>query len=95
VELRSFFDRAVRASFRDLALHDDAAAGYLADLLASSRARAAVPPPAFTGQRLETSSTCSWRRRRSGRPASFAPEHEVTVRRHIGDYTLFMARRVP
>jgi len=34
VELRSFFDRAVRASFRDLALHDDAAAGYLADLLA-------------------------------------------------------------
>jgi len=31
---------------------------------------------------METQALC--------RPASFAPEHEVTVRRHIGDYTLFM-----
>mgnify|MGYP001448985379 CR=1 FL=1 len=34
MELRRFFDRAIRASFSDLAFRDDPAAEYLADLLA-------------------------------------------------------------
>ncbi len=36
MELRTFFDRALRASFHDLALRDDPASGYLADLLVVS-----------------------------------------------------------
>jgi hypothetical protein len=90
VELRSFFDRAVRASFRDLALHDDAAAGYLADLLARFARTEQLFPRGITGQRLETVVDLLLETQALWQAGSFAPEHEVTVRRHIGDYTLFM-----
>jgi hypothetical protein len=92
VELRSFFDRAVRASFHDLALQDEPAAGYLADLLSRFARTEHLYPPGVALPRLETvvdmlqEIQAVWQEE----AAWFRPEHEVTVRRHIGDYTLFM-----
>jgi len=90
VELRSFFDRAVRASFRDLALHDEAAAGYLADLLTRFARTEQLFPRGITGQRLETVVDLLLETQALWQDRSFTPEREVSVRRHIGDYTLFM-----
>jgi hypothetical protein len=90
VELRAFFERAVRSSFRDLALHDEAAAGYLADLLTRFARTEQLFPRGITGQRLETVVDLLLETQALWQDASFAPEREVTVRRHIGDYTLFM-----
>ncbi|PYM30598.1 MAG: hypothetical protein DMD80_03075 [Candidatus Rokuibacteriota bacterium] len=90
MELRSFFDRAVRASFRDLALHDEAAAGYLADLLTRFARTEQLFPRGITGQRLETVVDLLLETQALWQEGWFAPEREVTLRRHIGDYTLFM-----
>jgi hypothetical protein len=92
VELRRFFDRAVRAAFADLALRDDPAAPYLADLLARFARVEHLYPRGVAVPRLETvvdmllEIDSAWRT--DG--ASWRPEREVDVRRHIGDYTLFM-----
>src|SRR2546422_648928 len=90
VELRNFFDRAVRASFRDLALHDEAAAGYLAELLTRFARTEQLFPRGITGQRLETVVDLLLETQALWQEGSFSPEREVAVRRHIGDYTLFM-----
>lgn len=93
LELRRFFDRAVRASFRDLALDDPPAADYLADLLTRFARTEQLYSRGTAGPRLETvvdmllEVQSAW----SGPDdVHFRPEREVTVRRHIGDYTLFM-----
>jgi hypothetical protein len=92
VELRRFFDRAVRASFADLALRDDRTASYIADMLARFARTENLLPRGEAVTRLETvvdmllEVQASWQE--DG--AAFAPEREVNVRRHIGDYTLFM-----
>jgi hypothetical protein len=92
VELRRFFDRAVRASFRDLAIDDEPAAAYLADLLTRFARTENLFPRGLAVPRLETvvdmllEIQAVWQ----DEAPLFQPEHEVTVRRHIGDYTLFM-----
>jgi hypothetical protein len=92
VELRRFFDRAVRSSFRDLALHDEPVATYLGDLLTRFARTDNLFPPGVTAPRLETvvdlllEAQEAWEEP----PPRWQPEREVTVRRHIGDYTLFM-----
>jgi hypothetical protein len=92
VELRNFFERAVRASFRDLTLQDEAAAAYLADLLTRFARTEQLYPPGVSLPRLETvvdmmlEVQAAW----THDGATFRPEYEVSVRRHIGDYTLFM-----
>jgi hypothetical protein len=92
VELRSFFDRAIRASFHDLALQDEPAATYLADLLTRFARTENLYPHGVALPRLETvvdmllEIQAIWQEE----AAWFQPEHEITVRRHIGDYTLFM-----
>jgi hypothetical protein len=97
VELRRFFDRAIRASFHDLALHDEPAATYLADLLTRFARTEAVLPRGLAVPRLETvvdmllDIQAAWH----ADEATFRPEHEVQVRRHIGDYTLFMTGLFP
>jgi hypothetical protein len=97
VELRRFFDRAIRASFRDLALSDDPAAGYLADLLTRFARTENLYPRGLAVPRLETvvdmllEAQALWQE--DG--PRFQPEHEVTVQRHIGDYTLFMTGIFP
>lgn len=97
LELRSFFDRAIRASFQDLAIRDDATAGYLADLLTRFARTENLFPAGVSLPRLETvvdmllDAQAVWRED----SAWFRPEYEVTVRRHIGDYTLFMTGLFP
>lgn len=92
MELRRFFDRAVRASFADLALRDDRTASYLADMLARFARTENLFPRGDAVPRLETvvdmllEVQASWQ----DGAASWAPEREISVRRHIGDYTLFM-----
>ena len=92
MELRTFFARAIRASFRDLALDDEPAATYLADLLARFARAENLYPRGVALPRLETvvdmllDIQAVWQEDAPG----FQPEHEVTVRRHIGDYTMFM-----
>lgn len=92
MELRGFFDRAIRASFADLALRDDPAATYLADLLTRFARTENLFPRGTTVPRLETVVDMlleiqgAWEDDR----AHFQPERELNVRRHIGDFTLFM-----
>ena len=92
MELRRFFDRAVQASFRDLALHDEPVAGYLADLLTRFAHTENLFPTGVTMPRLESvvglllEAQAAWDEGAS----HFGPEREISVRRHIGDYTLFM-----
>ena len=89
MELRRFFDQAVRASFKDLAITDEPAATYLADLLTRFARSENLCPRGTTIPRLETvvdmllDVQSAWEE-------NFQPEHEVSVRRHIGDYTMFM-----
>ena len=92
MELRRFFDRAIRASFSDLAVRDDAAASYLADLLTRFARTESLYPPGQVVPRLETvvdmllDVQAVWQ----ADSPYFEPERELAIRRHIGDYTLFM-----
>ena len=92
MDLRSFFDRAIRASFRDLAVHDEPVATYLGDVLTRFARTETLYPPGLALPRLETvvdmllDIQTAWQED----AAHFSPGHELTVRRHIGDYTMFM-----
>ena len=96
MELRQFFGRAIGASLRDLALGDDPASAYLADLLTRFARTDNLYPRGLATPRLETvvdmllETQAAWEN-----PACFAPEREVIVRRHIGDFTLFMTGIFP
>ena len=78
-------------------MHDEPAAAYLADLLTRFARTDDLFPRGVTVPRLETRGRHAARgaggvgRRRGG----LRPEREVTVRRHIGDYTLFMTGVFP
>ncbi|HTK93219.1 MAG TPA: hypothetical protein VL948_23490 [Verrucomicrobiae bacterium] len=91
--LPRFFERVTRSAFGDLALDDSRAAGYLTDLLtryARAEALGAIdalpgrPLPTVADALLEIQRVWDWTDPR------FAPEQERAVRRHVGDYTLFM-----
>jgi hypothetical protein len=92
VDLRTFFHRAIRAGFHDLALDDEAVATYLADVLARFARTEELYPRGVALPRLETvvdmllDIQAAWQEE----AAHFSPQHELTVRRHIGDYTMFM-----
>ena len=97
MELRRFFDQAIRASFHDLALQGDPAAPYLADLLTRFARTENLCPRGRVIPSLETvvdmmlDAQAVW----NVDTPDFRPEHEVSVRRHIGDYTLFMTGIFP
>jgi hypothetical protein len=97
VELRRFFDLVIRASFHDLALQGDPVAPYLADLLTRFARTDNLYPRGRAMPRLETvvdmmlEIQAAW----DTDGSQFQPEHEVSVRRHIGDYTLFMTGMFP
>lgn len=97
MELRRFFDRAIRASFHDLALDDPPAAAYLTDLLTRFARTEQLYPRGVAVPRLETVVDMlleiqgAW----LGQDEHFRPERELEVRRHIGDYTLFMTGIFP
>jgi hypothetical protein len=92
VDLRRFFGRAVQASFRDLSLRDEPVAGYLADLLTRFVRTDNLLPTGIAMPRLERvvdlllEAQAAW----DESAWHFGPEREVSIRRHLGDYTLFM-----
>lgn len=91
--LPRFFQRVTRRSFCDLALDDPAAAHYLADLLTRfARTEALYAVHALPTRRLETVTDALLAIQSAWEYPSpeFNPEGEQTLRRHIGDYTLFM-----
>lgn len=91
--LKRFFDRVVRRSFGDLALHADPAADYLSDLLARfARTETLYPASAVTAQRLDSVAELLLEIQRAWELDApyFNPVRERELRRHIGDYTLFM-----
>jgi hypothetical protein len=90
VELRAFFDRAIRASFHDLALGNDPASPYLADLLTRFARTENLYPRGSALPRLETVVDMLMEAGTAWDGTYFQPEHEVAVSQHIGDFTLFM-----
>ncbi len=98
--LRRFFDRVVHRSFGDLIIENDPAADYLSDLLTRfARSENLFPPGALPGfqpgaraRRLETVADVLLEIQRVWDLDSphFNPVRERELRRHIGDYTLFM-----
>lgn len=91
--LARFFDRVTRQAFGDLALDDPPAARYLADLLARfARAEALYAVQAATARRLDAvaDSLLAIQRAWDVERPEFDPGAECALRRHIGDYTLFM-----
>jgi hypothetical protein len=96
--LARFFDRATRQTFGDLRLDDEQAARYLTELLTRfARTDALRAADLLPGLRLDTVVDALLHIERSwewGSPG-FAPTEERTVRRHIGDYTLFMSGLFP
>jgi hypothetical protein len=91
-ELRRFFDRAIRASFHDLSLDGDPVSGYLADLLTRFARTESLHPRGVATPRLEAVVDMLLDIQAAWQDATprFDPSREVTVRRHIGDYALFM-----
>jgi hypothetical protein len=97
LELNRFFDRALRAAFHDLGVADDAAAEYLSGMLTRFARTENLFPRGTAVPRLETVVDMLLEIQHVWRDDTrdFRPEHEVTVRRHIGDYTLFMTGVFP
>lgn len=96
MELRRFFDRALGAGFRDLALPDDPAIEYLAELLTRFARIENLYPRGLAAARLETVVDMLLDAQAAWQPGpDFQPEREIVVRRHIGDYTLFMTGIFP
>src|SRR5262249_11494553 len=93
VELRRFFDRAIQASFHDLAFPGDPAARYLADLLTRFARTENLYPRGTTVPRLESVVDMMLEMQGAWQADSpdFRPQHEVNVRRHLGDYPFFRA----
>src|SRR5262249_3911482 len=91
--LPRFFERVTRQSFHDLALDDTPVARYLTDLLTRfARTEALYAVRDLPGRRLETvaDSLLAIQRVWAWDSPAFNPQAEQTLRRHIGDSTLFM-----
>jgi hypothetical protein len=91
--LPRFFDRLTRQAFGDLQLDDPPAAHYLADLLTRfARSDELYALGVLAGRRLETvvESLMAIRDAWEWTSSGFNPALELKLRRHIGDYTLFM-----
>lgn len=88
-----FFERVTRQAFSDLGLDDPPAVGYLTDLLTRfARTEALHAVQAVSRRRLDTVADSLLAIQTVWDPESptFDPSEEPVLRRHIGDYTLFM-----
>lgn len=92
MSLQRFFEDIVGRSLGDLARRDDPAAGYLADLLTRFARTENLYPRGLRARRLESvvESLLDIQEIWADQSPHFQPEREVALRRHIGDYTLFM-----
>jgi hypothetical protein len=92
--LPRFFDRVTRQVFGDLILDDPPAARYITELLTRfARTDALYRAAPASGRRLETVAQQLIEVERAWDVDSpdFAPEREQALRRHVGDFTLFMS----
>lgn len=92
MNLQRFFENAVTRSLRDLARRDDPATEYLADLLTRFARTENLYPRGLRVRRLESvvEMLLDIQEVWDDRSPNFHPDQEVALRRHIGDYTLFM-----
>ena len=91
--LPGFFERVTRQVWSDLALDDQPAARYVTELLTRfARTDALYRATALPGRRIETVVEALGEIQRAWDVDSpdFAPEREQALRRHVGDFTLFM-----
>ncbi len=91
--LPGFFERVTRQVWSDLALDDQPARRYVTELLTRfARTDALYRATALPGRRLETVVEALGEIQRAWDVDSpdFAPEREQALRRHVGDFTLFM-----
>jgi hypothetical protein len=91
--LPRFFERVTKQSFRDLTLDDPPALAYLTELLTRfARTEALYTVRGLPTKRLDTMADALLAIDRAWNADSpeFQPEAEQALRRHIGDYTLFM-----
>jgi hypothetical protein len=91
--LPRFFERVTQQVWSDLALDDQPAARYVTELLTRfARTDALYRATVLPGRRLETVVEALGEVQRAWDIDSpgFAPEREQALRRHIGDFTLFM-----
>lgn len=91
--LKRFFDRLVRRSLSDLRLASEPVADYLSSLLARfARTDQLYAIRGAGGQRLETVVDLRHEAERAWAfdAPDFDPFRERDIRRHVGDYTLFM-----
>ena len=96
--LPRFFDRVTRQTFRDLALDDPPVVLYLADLLTRfARTEALYTLRELPTRRLDTvaDSLLAIGQAWGLDSPDFNPAAEPALRRHIGDYTLFMTGLFP
>src|SRR5437016_6888932 len=92
MELRRFFAQTSRAIIHDRAMCGVPVAAYLVDLLSRFARTDQLYPPGRAVPRLETVVDMLLEAQAAWREDSpyFEPEQELAIRRHIGDYTLFM-----
>jgi hypothetical protein len=91
--LPRFFEHVIRQTFRDLSLGDEPVGRYLTEILTRfARTEALHAVHQATARRLATvtDSLLAIERVWDLDAPGFDPGEELTVRRHIGDYTLFM-----
>jgi hypothetical protein len=91
--LPAFFDRLTRQVWSDLALDDRPAARYVADLLTRfARTDALRGLHVAAGRRLDAVADALLEIQRAWEwdSSAFDPGRERLLRRHLGDYTLFM-----
>jgi len=91
--LPGFFERVTRQVWSDLGLDDQPAARYVTELLTRfARTDALYRATVLPGRRIATVVDALGEIQRAWDVDSpeFAPEREQALRRHVGDYTLFM-----
>lgn len=91
--LPEFFERVTRQAFGDLRIDDPPVAGYVTDLLTRfARAEALYRPFGAATRRLDTVVDSLLEIQHAWDPGGtgFSPEREEALRRHIGDFALFM-----
>lgn len=98
--LLRFFQRVTRQAYGELGLRDEALAGYVADLLARfARTDALYRLRDPAGRRIETivEMLLELARLEAGGEGAVRPhpEREREIRRHVGDYALFMSGLFP
>jgi hypothetical protein len=95
-DLSGFFHTVARTTYGDLGLRDDAVVGYVADILTRFvRTETLYRLRDPGGRRLESIAEMLIETARPVDRALAHPDREREMRRHVGDYALFMSGLFP